>query len=195
MKFEDYMSLKEDFNNAPESKNFGDPTPTSKKVNTVETSKSDGSSWNDNKAALKEVKEACEYILYMIESELGDYETHDIEFGEDKLDKPSKEGFGAAVEALKKFANAGDGKNFSIPDVTQKYKFNKDDEVSTVKEAWNSIMEEAGDEDDEFLTVDKNGIDTNTIVPHNSEKAQFSQSTDISDDMFDNSNIGLDDEW
>ena len=96
---------------------------------------------------------------------------------------------------LKKFANAGDGKNFSIPDVTQKYKFNKDDEVSTVKEAWNSIMEEAGDEDDEFLTVDKNGIDTNTIVPHNSEKDQFTRSTDISSDMFDNSNTGWDEEW
>jgi hypothetical protein len=172
MKFDEYMFLKEDFDHAPESKNFGDPTPTSKKTSTDPALKSSNSN-------LKDLKEACEYILSLIE---------EVEFGVDKLDKPDGEGFATAVNAIKKFASAGDGKNFSTPDVSTKFDYNKDDEVK-VNESY--LYEDAGDEDDEFLTV-QNGIDTNTIPAHNLEKDQFIRSTDIDKDMFDNSNTGWD---
>ena len=178
MKFDEYMFLKEDFDHAPESKNFGDPTPTSKKTSTDPALKA-----SDNKTALNNIKEACEYIIHMIES---------CEFGEDKLDKPDSEGFATAVNAIKKFADAGDGQNFSIPNVGIKFDYNNDDEVEVHESA---LLEEElgniGDEDDEFLTI-KNGVDTNTIPARNLEKDQFAKSEEISKDMFDNSNNGWD---
>jgi hypothetical protein len=181
MKFDEYMFLKEDFDHTPESKTFGEPTPTSKKpTNDPVLKASDNGISQADKSALAGIKEACEYILYMIECELG----------VDKLEKPDSEGFSTAVNAINKFASAGDGKNFSIPNVGIKYDYNKDDEV----EVHESSLGNAGDEDDEFLTI-RNGIDTNTIPAHNLEKDQFIRSEDISSDMFDNSNNGWDKDW
>ena len=183
MKFDEYMFLKEDFDHAPESKNFGDPTPTSKKTTPDPALKEDIKNTSVNKTALDNLKEACEYIIHMID---------ECDLGVDKLDKPEAEGFATAVNAIKKFAGAGDGENYSIPNVGIKYNFNKDDEVEVHE---SSLLEEElgniGDEDDEFLTI-KNGIDTNTIPARNLEKDQFVKSEEISKDMFDNSNNGWD---
>ena len=196
MKFSDYMSLKED--------SFGGTTPTTPQGfgdEAIEHKgfKKDGEQQDavDPNAA---IKEACEYILYVAES---------CDFGCDKIDRPDGHGLSTAVAALNQFASAGDGENFSRPDINDSigdYDFDDDDDFDDIDESThnnnvdiNSVVEAAAyilnaineaeeddDCDDDYRTI-KNGIDRNTIIPHNMEDDQFTQTIDVDNDAFNNS--------